>query len=296
MSYKISPRPQLRLRRWQAGRLRLQAGGGIYYAGKKSVMLYQKRGHMPISRKLKGLSLTAAKGISVLDVRIGLRYTAVSLDNGQVGVAFTFHKDLVGGCRTLGGMSPLAGREASELLTLFDSSGKVEMAIALATSNALFNTTRGGLIEGDVLQHLRVRPGDRVGMVGYFRPMVPVLRKKVSSLKIFEQIDWPEGDILPESEAYKHLPNCQVAVVTSTSIVNHTVDRILDAAGSCREVVLLGASTPLLSDAFQETPVTLLSGVVITQPEEIKRVVSEGGGMRFFGNFIRKVNLRLKSS
>ncbi len=249
---------------------------------------------MHISERLKELAITAAEDLCVIDVRIGLRYTAVHLDNGQVGLAFTFHRDATGGCGGLRDLGPLAGKKATGLLTLFDSTHKVELAVALATANAISNTTREGFVEGDVLRHLRLGPDDRAGMVGYFAPMVSELRKRTSSLKIFEQIDRPEGDILPESEAYNHLPHCQVALITSTSIVNHTIDRILDATVSCREVVLLGASTPLVSEAFKETPVTLLSGVVVTRPREVLRVVSEGGGMRVFKNHIRKVNLRLR--
>ena len=71
-------------------------------------------------------------------------------------------------------------------------------------------------------------------------------------------------------------------------------DNILNAARLCREVVLLGASTPLISDAFAGTAVTFLSGVIITRPQEMLRIVSEGGGVRSFKNNVRKVNLSLK--
>ena len=102
-----------------------------------------------------------------------------------------------------------------------------------------------------------------------------------------------EGDLLPEKEAYGLLPQCQVALITSTSIVNHTIDGLLDASRECREVVLLGASTPLLPEAFRNTPVTFLSGVIVNKANEILRIVSEGGGMRYFKNNIKKVNIRL---
>ena len=109
--------------------------------------------------------------------------------------------------------------------------------------------------------------------------------------------NWPgqKGyDVIHESEAYKQLPSCQVVLITSTSIVNHTIDGILDAAHLCREVVLLGASTPMFPEAFAGTPVTLLSGVVVTRPQEIMDIVGTGGGVRRFKNHIRKVNLHLK--
>ena len=130
-------------------------------------------------------------------------------------------------------------------------------------------------------------------MVGYFGPVLPGLREKTANILIFEQIKERTEDLLPEEEAYRLLPQCQIAVITSTTLINHSVDRLLESAKGCREVVLLGASTPLVREAFLGSPVTCLSGVVVREPEEILRIVSEGGGMRRFKNRIKKVNLTL---
>ena len=249
---------------------------------------------MLINKKIKELLMPRARGTSVRDVRIGLRYTAVLLKNGQAGVAYTFHEKIKRGCHVFRGPQPLAGREASDLLALLDSTDKIEMAVALATANALANTMRDGFLEGDAMEHIHIAPEERVGMVGYFAPMIPRLKKKTSSLMVFEQIKQKSGDLLPEEEAYRFLPQCQVAMITSTSILNHSIEKILYAARSCREVILLGASTPLLPELFSDTPVTLLSGVVVTRPEEILRIVSEGGGMRSFRKNIKKVNLSIQ--
>jgi uncharacterized protein len=58
-------------------------------------------------------------------------------------------------------------------------------------------------------------------------------------------------------------------LITSTSIVNHTVDALLQAARGCREVALLGASTPLTAETFGAVRVTMLSGVVVEGSEEV---------------------------
>jgi len=57
--------------------------------------------------------------------------------------------------------------------------------------------------------------------------------------------------------------------------------------------VLLGASTPLLAEVFGAQQVTMLSGVVVKDPDEALRVVSEGGGMRQFSPHVRKVTVRV---
>jgi len=229
----------------------------------------------------------------VIEVRIGLGYTAVLLTDRRMGVAYTFRAETGPGCSVLSGMLPLAGRPARELLVLLGSSDPIEAAMGLACANALSNGAAEEYSEGDILDHLDIAPDDRVGMVGHFGPLVAPVKERARSLTIFERVRQAHGDIRPTEEAPEQLPGCQVALITATSIINHTIDGLLDAARGCREVVVLGASTPLVPEAFSRSKVTLLSGVVVEEPAEVLRVVSEGGGMRLFRPYIRKVNLRV---
>jgi uncharacterized protein (DUF4213/DUF364 family) len=242
---------------------------------------------------LKQKALPLAEGVSVADVRIGLGYTAVRLNTDQVGVAYTFHRDLSAGCTVFKGLRPLTGRRASELIDLLDTPDPIASAVALATSNALTNVPAKDSLPGDILDHLNLLESDRVGMVGHFAPLVPVLRNRVTSLTIFEQVGHGVNHILPEGEAFSQLPKCQVAIITATSIINHTVDDLLNAAQACREVALLGSSTPLVPEIFAGTPVTLLSGMTVKRPLEIMRIVSEAGGTRLFKNHVDKVNQKI---
>ncbi|MEW6666395.1 MAG: DUF364 domain-containing protein [Thermodesulfobacteriota bacterium] len=251
---------------------------------------------MSIAEKLKDLVMPVARGVRVRDVRIGLIYTAVMLEDGRTGLAFTFHQGRRGDYSRLKALHPLPGRDASDLVVLLNAPEQVERAVGLATVNALFNSPHAGAREGDFLDMLDIRPGERVGMVGLFTPVLPRLREATSSILVFEQnLDrGREADLLPEEDAYRLLPGCGVALITSTSLVNHTMDRLLAAAQNCREVVLLGASTPLVPEAFAGTCVTLLSGVVVLDPERILCTVSEAGGTRSFKEDVRKVNVPLR--
>jgi uncharacterized protein len=130
-------------------------------------------------------------------------------------------------------------------------------------------------------------------MIGNFAPIAAALGPRVRSLSVFERIESPNDSIRPAEEAVDELPRCQVALITATSIINHTIEPLLLAARGCREVVVLGASTSLLPEAFAETPVTLLSGVVARDAPGILQVISEGGGMRQFSRYVQKVSLRV---
>jgi len=246
---------------------------------------------MTIAERIKEILMPRGQGIMVKDVRIGLIYTAVMLEDGRTGMALTFHQGSRKKHVRLRPLYPLAGRNASEFIALLDSRERVATALGLATANALCPPRGEGLVEGDTLEFLQIRPGDRVGMVGLFAPMLPRLKQKTPLVHVFEQIRKPRGEILPEADAYRRLPECRTAIITSTSIVNGTVDRLLMATRGCEEVALVGASTPLLAEAFADTGVTLLSGIEVCNPKEILRIVSEGGGTRAFKEHVRKVNL-----
>lgn len=249
---------------------------------------------MDIRKNIREQLASAAEGRTVTDVRIGLGYTAVMTDDGRAGVAFTFHQHMPERCSLFKGRLPLEGRKASEVMALMDSQEKIETAVGLATANALANVSGAHLKGGDVLDYIQLRPDDRVGMVGMFGPLIGPIRKSAKELLIFEKNQNRADGLQPASEIVHRLPDCQVAFITATSIVNHSMDEFLHAAANCREVVILGATTPLLPGAFKDTPVTCLSGVVVSSPAEVLRIVSSAGGMRHFKGWVEKVNLPVK--
>jgi hypothetical protein len=238
----------------------------------------------------------AAQAATVQEVRIGLGYTAVALTDGRAGVAYTFRDLAQGGCSVFHGLRPLAGRLAADLVPLLESADAIEAGVGLACANALANRSGPGQQTGDILAHLEVGPDDDVAMVGHFGPLVSQLEARARSLTIFERVAAPTGRLRPREEATARIPSCPIVLITATALINHTLDALLDAARGCRQVAILGASTPLVPEVFAATGVTMLSGVVVTAADEVLRVVSEGGGMPQFGPHVRKVNMHVGRS
>ncbi|MBW1679667.1 MAG: hypothetical protein JRJ08_05940, partial [Deltaproteobacteria bacterium] len=127
------------------------------------------------------------QGKIVNDLRIGLGYTGVLLDDGNAGVAYTFKDSLPDGCSVFTGTRPLAGKSTCGVLEYIGSPILLESSVGIATANALVNREKGGEKTGDVLDNLGLREEDRVGMVGFFGPLVAPLRKRVRELLIFER-------------------------------------------------------------------------------------------------------------
>jgi hypothetical protein len=249
---------------------------------------------------LQHAALERAGTTTVADVRIGLGYTAVQLDTGSVGLAYTFRDKAEHGCSVFHGKRPLAGSPVREILPCITSNGLLERTLGVAAANALFNTAADAenmenctCSEGDLLDVLSLTKEDRVGMIGYFGPLVPGIKERAAELHIFEENMVRAEGLCPGSSATELLPSCSVAIITATSILNGSFEPIAAAAGNCRIKAVLGPSTPLSPAVFRKYGVTHLAGVISVDPHAILRVVSEGGGTRFFMNWSKKINLVL---
>ena len=238
------------------------------------------------------LLLPVAAGCAVTDVRIGLGYTAVQLDDGNCGLAYTFREGVQAGCSVIQTAGTLVGQQASELAVWARSPDPLAAAVGLATLNALIRVPAGA-VETDLLGLLGCEPDDVVGMVGYFGPLVEPLRKRCSALHILERQPSAGSGLLPESAANEILPKCQIAILSATTLLNRTIDSLLRLCQNAREIAILGPSTPMLPEAFASHGATLLSGIQVIDPQRALRVVSEGGGTRQFGAAVRKLTVLL---
>ncbi len=235
--------------------------------------------------------LSIADQQCITDVRIGLGYTAVALENGRCGLAFTLHETEYDSCTVVAEAGTLVGRRASELLSWMKQPDVTACAVGLATANALIDIPPTA-VESDILNLLHIESSDVVGMIGYFGALVDSIRRRVQTLHIFERKPIPDLGVLPDSAAPDLLPECHTVIVSATTLMNHTMDSLLDCCRNARDIAVLGPSTPLLPELFKKRGVTILSGVQVVDVPRVLRVVSEAGGTRSFGKAIRKLTVR----
>ncbi len=230
--------------------------------------------------------------LKVVDIRIGLGYTAVLIEDGRCGLAYTFHEEEYESCCVVPDAGKISGRPVSELTAWIKMPDEIACAVGLATINALTKAPDSAA-EADILDLLPVNDDDTIGMIGYFGPLIRPLKESVQAMHIFERKPNPEYGILPESAATELLPDCQVVIITATAILNGTIDGLLDLGSKAREIVILGPSTPFIPEIFSSRGVTMLSGLQIADAGKILQIVSEGGGTRQFGSAVRKISYRM---
>ncbi len=246
---------------------------------------------MTLLESLKNTAQEKAGNLMVEDIRIGLTYTMCLLDSGSAGLAYTFQRELDGTCCCFQLTQPIAGRMACDIIEYISSDNILERGIGLSAANAVLNRPGQDLIKGDVLKMLETGSQDIVGMIGYFKPLVQQLKGKVKKMYIFENARRQADEKLyPPDKAFELLPSCTTAIITSTAIINQTMEKLLASVKGCKKTALVGASTPLCSQVFEPYGVSILSGLIVTDTVSVLQTVSEGGGMRSFKGFVEKVN------
>jgi uncharacterized protein (DUF4213/DUF364 family) len=231
-----------------------------------------------IQRKIIDCLKPESEGLCAADVRIGLGYTSVRLDNGNLGLAWTAQSHS-GNCTHMSKAGTLAGKTALELLEMLASEqNALSRTIGLATANALAaGLPRPKSIKEDVLDIVKVSNADHVVMVGFFGPVIPELKKTGCRLDILElETDRP-GTISPE-EGRASLAACSVAIITATSIITGTFDELMAGLGKPRAVIVLGPSSLMCPRIYDGTPVTHIGGAWVRNAQAVEQIVSEGGG------------------
>jgi len=225
----------------------------------------------------------------VRDVRCCAFWTAVT--TRHTGLSTTY-RALEGeadthpsGVRDVG---DLTQKKAFELAEFALSHNTLEASIGMATINSLLDVDESRCIDLNAYDVLADRGRNRqIAVVGHF-PFVPKLRKVAKKLSVIEKRVRP-GD-LPESEADRILPQCDVVCLTGTSFINHTIEKLLSL---CREsfVVLAGPTSPLTPFLF-DYGIDVICGTRVIDSEEVLRYISQAATFRqLHGHGVRLLTL-----
>jgi len=204
-------------------------------------------------------------------------FCALRLADGSVGTAFVLLGDTL---ERLQQRSPgeLVGKPARDAARLFAADDPVERALGLAAINAVTQHVfrRAGYepdLAANSLGSLRLGPGDRVGMIGFFPPLVPRVRSLGLPLTVVEL----RAELVKEEPGLtvtldpKRLANCNKIVSTSTVLLNDTLEEILGYCRHAEELALIGPSASCFPDPLFARGVTTMGGYWVLDPATFMR-------------------------
>ena len=251
-------------------------------------------------------------GLTVSRAVVGLFFTGVMLSDGATGAAATPLRELREAvcCPSSAASMPLpgklAGRPAGDLLRQLDAPDPIRRAVGVAAMNALAATAWGRrpspavtLEPGvDAYDAARIRPGERVVVVGAFVPFLKALKAAGQNWTVLEQDKAtlkPEelAHFRPANDAAAVLPGADVVLITGTTLLNDTLAGLLGLARPDARVVVVGPTVGLLPDVLLARGADILGGIRVTDPERFLDCLAEGGsGYHFFGRSAEKLVLR----
>lgn len=237
-------------------------------------------------------ALNMAQSKKLKDVRAGLGYTCVLLEDDGCGLAYTFRNELGSCCGALHAAGGLIGMNVGEIIPWAKESNRLKAAIGLAAINAVMNDPEKNWGTGNVLTAFTLHESDTFGMVGKFDPILAKIKTMTNNIYVFEQNVAEGSGLYSAEEIPRYLPKCDVIVLTATSIINHTFDEVSRYCKNAKEVCLVGPSTPLCPEVFEKHHITLLAGSVVKKPELILQIISQGGGTMSMKPAIRQVLVR----
>ncbi len=209
--------------------------------------------------------------IPVRELHVGAHWTAVC--SRRCGMAATFLGDSPHGLQRVRDVGNLHKKSAQELAEWLRSDNQLETAIALAAYNSLVNVDEHQVVDLNAFDFLEQRgAGKKIAMIGHF-PHVERLSGIASKLWVLEKRPQP-GDY-PAEAAGELIPQADIVAITSSTLINHTLEGLLQLCPPQALVMLLGPSTPLIP-LFFERGVDYLSGTLVVDEAAALIAIQQG--------------------
>jgi hypothetical protein len=192
-------------------------------------------------------------------------------------MAATLMGDIVHGHNQVRDVGSLHLKSAGELAEYARSDNQLEASIGVAAINSLLIVDENRAEEINAIEVLVENGrGKNVALVGHF-PFISRLHSAVGKLWVIEQRP-AEGEYPAESAA-DLIPQADVVAITSSALINHTLDELLALCRHDALVMMLGPSTPL-SPVLFNYGVDILSGSRVVDEAAVLRTVGQGASFQ----------------
>ncbi|MFO8066962.1 MAG: DUF364 domain-containing protein [Bacteroidales bacterium] len=224
-------------------------------------------------------------------VQVGVFLTAVRLSDGGCGVASTLasppthcqKKD-----RRFDDFTPtkIAGQSVKEL---FENSPNnnitdtLKLAVLNAISSGIINSGSYKVLEDtDPVDLLDLNSQKRITIVGAFNSYIRKISETNSILKVLEFnedtfIDEHKHYYVPANEYKSLLPESDIIIITGLTLVNNTINGLLEVIPKESRVVLTGPSSSIVPDVLFKHNIDIIGATKIHDPEMLFKVAREAG-------------------
>ena len=210
-------------------------------------------------------------------------FGALELDDGSLGLSYVLLDRALDELAQGSAQRRLAGADALEIARGWVDGSGVGRTIGFAAVNALTRHLfdRAGFVPpaaADSIGGLAPQRGEHIGMVGFFPPLVKQVTAGGARLTVLEL----RADLAGARDGFRitldarELEGCDKVLMTSTVLLNDTLDEVLAHCRFARALAMIGPGASCLPDPLFRRGVTLLGGTWITDAEGFKRALAGG--------------------
>jgi uncharacterized protein len=197
-------------------------------------------------------------------VRIGLHWMSVETRHTGVAHVFRGRPEF-----ELPDAGALDGKDVMELAAGLKSWEPLEAGLGLAALSSLIG---GDGERCNVVDYIMDRvPGKTVTCVGRF-PFFGRMAESAARAYLLEMN--PQAGELPSFAAEEVIPESDLLILTGTSLINKTMERLLEL-GRHGTVIVLGPSTPM-SDVLFDFGASVIAGIRVVDQGKLLRSISQG--------------------
>jgi uncharacterized protein (DUF4213/DUF364 family) len=224
--------------------------------------------------------------------RTDAEFCAVELADGAIGLGYALLGGAADASHDRAPAGACAGAPSLALARAYRDAEPAVRTLGLAAVNALSQSAlrRSGWTPPDAVDSiggLDPRPGERIGMVGWFPPLTRRIVGSGASLVVVELDPALAGRKDGFDVVLDHgvLRDCDKVLSTTTLMLNDTLDEVLDACAGASRVVLVGPTGGCLPDPLFERGVHALGGTRIVDRDGFVDALARGAS---WGAFARK--------
>lgn len=206
-------------------------------------------------------------------IETGLKYTALMLKNGNIGV-----------CANIGFKINTEINTYSD----FDLNNISHRIVLTAYFNSLLNYSDEYLPEADIVEMVKKKNYKQITMIGFIKPVFEQLNKEEFKLDVF---DLNKEDIVLTnlSKQNSSLQNADAVILSSTSVFNLTFIDVINATNNDCDIFILGPSSVMAKEMFEYRNIKMIFGATFKKfDEQVMNLINNNKGTKVFLKFGNK--------
>ena len=209
-------------------------------------------------------------------------FGAIRLEDGAIGIFFVSLSPEIKKKGEGVDLSQYIGMNPILLAKKFGSLDVFEKTIGLGAFNAISQHIfkRSNYIfdfTSDPLGLLNLNKQDKPGMVGFFPPLVKLIQEMALELIIIEK----KTHLVKKTANWEitldpnRLVDCNKVLITSTTVLNESIDEVLNYCSKAEKISIIGPTAGFLPDSLFSRGIDIVGGTYIHNSKLFMELISE---------------------